>query len=127
MAAGLLDIVIDQGATFALSVQWTDNDGNGINLTGYEARAQIRSAFADAGGDVLVDIPYVPLLLPVSTGVGIQTPASGEMLIQIRAEDTQDLPAGSWVWDMEVESSAGEVTRLLMGSALVRPEVTRSG
>ena len=97
MAAGLLDIVIDQGATFALFRQWTDNDGNGINLTGYEAGADTVGV-RRRGRDVLVDIPYVPLLLPVSTGVGIQTPASGEMLIQIRAEDTQDLPAGSWVW-----------------------------
>jgi hypothetical protein len=35
------------------------------------------------------------------------------------------VPAGRWLYDLEVESSNGEVYRLLEGRFAVTPEVTR--
>ena len=123
-AAGTYDILIDQGATWSLSVTWQDHEGNGINLTGYTARAMVRTAPADNDGEVLADLQYDPLLLPPATGIAFTNPVKGEMLLQISVDDTTAMPAGSWVWDLELEAS-DQVTRLLMGKALVRAEVTR--
>ena len=42
MAAGIYDIIIEQGATFTLSATWKDSAGAAINLTSYSARMQVR-------------------------------------------------------------------------------------
>jgi hypothetical protein len=38
MAAGKYSFVIEQGATLNLQVDWTDESGSPIDLTGYHAR-----------------------------------------------------------------------------------------
>ena len=40
--AARADIIIDQGTTFETVVTVTDDDGNVVNLTDYEAASQIR-------------------------------------------------------------------------------------
>jgi len=47
MAAGTLNIVIEQGATFQKKLTWADDidfpaSGNPIDITGYTARMQLR-------------------------------------------------------------------------------------
>jgi len=42
MAAGKHSFIIEQGATTKLNVQWTDASGSVVDLTGYQARMQIR-------------------------------------------------------------------------------------
>ena len=42
MAAGKYSFIIEQGATTNLNVQWTNASGSAVDLTGYQARMQIR-------------------------------------------------------------------------------------
>ena len=42
MAAGIYDIVIDQGADFSIQLELANN-GSAVNLTGFTARAQLRA------------------------------------------------------------------------------------
>lgn len=118
MAAGTLDIIIDQGATWTLAVEWQAPAGTGINLTGYDVRAQVRDGYADAGGTVLAS-------MTIGDGVTVTSAVGGAFTLSIPATDTETMPTGNYVWDCEVESAGGEVTRLLMGRAIIRPEVTR--
>lgn len=124
-AAGTHDIVIDQGATWQLNVTWQDSTGTGIDLSGASISAQVRTAPADEGGDVLADMALESLLLPNDTGISVQDAAAGDFLLQISSDDTEGMPAGSWHWDVEVTISS-QTTRLLMGRAVVRAEVTRA-
>lgn len=125
MAAELCDITIDQGATFALPIQYVDSAGVPVNLSGYDARAQVRTAYADQGGTVLIDVSLDPSLAAAGTGIAFTDATAGELVMQISATDTTGMPTGAWVWDLEVESGDGVVTRLLGGRAMVSPEVTR--
>jgi hypothetical protein len=45
--------------------------------------------------------------------------------LEISAADTADVEAMKAVYDLELESAGGDVTRLLEGEALISPEVTR--
>lgn len=113
--AQVKDISIDQGATYTLVATWKDSAGSPVDLTGYTARMQMREAHnADSA------------LLSLTDGDGITiTAAEGKLEISIAAADTAGLPPGRHVYDLEVESAGGEVTRLVEGAAVVRPEVTR--
>lgn len=109
------DITIEQGATFELSVEWKDSAGAAVNLTGYTAAMQVRRTY---GG---------PTILSLATGgSGITIDAAlGKLSIAIARSTTQALAAPlQGVYDLEV-TNGGTTYRLLEGSVLVTPEVTR--
>ena len=110
------DITINQGATFELTVTWKDSTGAAINLTGYSARMQVRETYSSAS-----------TIVSLTNGSGITLGGSaGTIAILISATTTAALTAPfSGVYDLELVSASGVVTRLLQGAATVSPEVTR--
>jgi hypothetical protein len=118
MSAGRHDLIIEQGATFTRTVQWFQADGvTPVNLAGYSARMMIRPSHPSA--TVLVSLTSTP-----AAGLVI-TDATGVVAITITDEQTAALEAGSAVYDLELESSGGQVTRLIEGDVTITPEVTR--
>ena len=110
------DITINQGATFELTITWKDSAGTAINLTGYTARMQVRETYSST-------TPIVSL----TNGAGITLGgAAGTIAIVISATTTAALAAPfSGVYDLEIVSAGGVVTRLVQGTATVSAEVTR--
>jgi len=110
------DITINQGATFELTITWKDSAGTAINLTGYTARMQVRETYSSSS-----------TIISLTSGSGITLGgAAGTVAILISATTTAALTAPfSGVYDLELVSAGGVVTRLLQGAATVSPEVTR--
>lgn len=108
------DITIEQGATFDLVVEWQDPDGDPIDLTGYSAAMQVRRTFSDVA------------LISLSSGSGITIDAvNGKLTITVSRTVTASLPAPiRGVYDIEV-STGGITYRLVEGSVMITPEVTR--
>ena len=116
MMANRYDIQIKQGATFSLTATWKDSTGAAINLTGYTARMQVRLTYDAA-----------TTILSLTSGSEITLGgAAGTIDITVSATTTAGLTA-PWAgaYDLELVSGGGVVTRLLEGSAIVSPEVTR--
>lgn len=106
------DIVIEQGATFTFTVTVT-----GLNLTGYTARMQGRPSHAS---------PDKVFNLTSSSGISIAPATNSILTITISATATAAISApSSGVYDLEIESGGGVVTRILQGTYQVTPEVTR--
>lgn len=105
-------ITLRQGDTYKRTLSWIVNRVP-VNLTGYTARLQVRES-ADAPTVSLDATEYITL-----------GGAAGTIDIEIPAEETSDLEAGRYVYDLEVESGGGEVTTLIAGSLTVTAEVTR--
>lgn len=125
MAAKTLNITIEQGATFTRQFGWynpiagtTEPDlDSPVVITGYTARMQLRTTYAAS--------TYV-LSLTSSPAAGITiTGASGLVDVTITDEQTTVIEARDYVYDLELESPGGVVTRLVEGTATVTPEVTR--
>lgn len=116
MAAGYHDILIEQGATFRLSLVWKDSNGVPVNLTGYSARMQVRRT---------VNNPTKLLDFTTSNGAITLGGATGTVTVVGAATLTDDVPPRSGVYDLELQSADGTVTRLLEGKVTITPEVTR--
>ena len=116
MSAAIYNATVDQGATFQLTVVYKTDAGVAINLTGYTAALQIRQNYYD-------DTALVTLTSP-SNGIVI-TPLTGTLAITMTAAQTGSLDEGFYVYDLEITSSGGIVTRLIQGQFTVSPEVTR--
>jgi hypothetical protein len=112
--AGAYNFTIEQGATFNLLMTWRI-DNVAVNLTGYTARLQAR-----------IDVDETDTILSLTTGAGITLGgAAGTISLDQTATQTAVLPKGEYVYDLELQSSGGIVTRLLQGELNISAEVTR--
>lgn len=113
--AGQYDILADQGATFSRNIHWYDPDGTPKNITGYSARMQVRQRYVSTS-------TILSLVSPTDITLG---GSAGTIVVTVSATAMADVSSGDYVYDLEMVSSNGVVTRLLQGSFTVRPEVTR--
>lgn len=118
MAAGLYDMLCEQGATFTRTLTWSGEDGDPVNLTGYTARMQVRKTVADT--DTILE------LTTENGRIAFGSPLSaGKIELTISAADTAALDPIKAVYDLEMVSPTGKVVRLLQGKFTVSAEVTR--
>jgi len=127
MPAGRYNFLIEQGTTFQLELQYKDSNNNPIDLTGYSGRLQIRQTIPST----TVLLCLSSSLQPDGTGInfsgsnGTTPPTSGSIGIYISAVSSSQLTFDQAVYDLEIESSGGFVTRLIEGNVQLSKEVTR--
>jgi hypothetical protein len=112
---GLLNLTFSQGATWKLNITYTNDTGNPVNLTNYTARMQARSTY---------DASTAALSLTNGSGITLGGTA-GTIGLLVGATVTAAIGAAQYVYDLELVSASGEVTRLIEGTLIVTPEVTR--
>ena len=126
MAAGRYSFVIEQGATTNFQINWNDETGTPVDLTGYGARMQIRPAIESSE----VFISLSSSLQSDGTGLnlsgsnGITPLASGSVAVYISAYSSSLLNFGDAYYDLEMVNG-NEVTRLLEGRVQLSKNVTR--
>lgn len=114
MSASVYDIVIEQGSTFSLTVLLKKPNKIPFDLTGYTGRSQIRKNHADTN-------------VIAAFSVAVASPQKdGKVVMSLTDEQTAALAVISGVYDLELESPTGEVTRIVQGRVVVSPEVTRT-
>ena len=116
-APGVLNLSCYQGASFDYTLTWSIG-GTPVNLTGYSARMQVRDGYD--GGSAIVS-------LVSGTGITLGGTA-GTILLEMSAATTAAIdatPTGQYVYDLELVSGSSYVTRLVEGTFIVEPEVTR--
>jgi hypothetical protein len=126
MAAGKYSFIIEQGATTDFQIDWTDDLGSPIDLTGMHARMQIRPA-PDAS-EIFVNLSssFSPdgTGLNLSGSVGTNPLSSGSIGVYISADSSSLLTFGEAYYDLEVVNG-NEVYRLIEGKVRLSKNVTR--
>lgn len=115
--AAYLDIPIEQGATWTLDISVTDDNGDAIDLTGYTARMSIRRDADDS--TALIELTTANGRISIAALTGIVT------LVLTAAETAAITTWTRGVYDLELVSAIGTVTRLIQGAVTVLAEVTR--
>jgi len=112
--AGIYNIVADQGSTFNFNFT-IKIDNIAWDLSGYTARMQVRA-----------DYNTTNKFLDLSTANGdISVNSLGQVSATVSATRMAAITAGRWVYDIELVSAGGEVTRVLEGRFIVSAEVTQ--
>jgi hypothetical protein len=104
-----LNLTIDQGTTFSTSVTLTDEDDLPIDLSTYSGAAQFRKHYTSTNA--------------VSFTVSLSN--TGIVTLRLNANQTSNVVAGRYVYDVEVTDDTGEVSRIIEGIVTVNPNVTR--
>jgi hypothetical protein len=116
MTPGELHIEIYQGATFSKVLTWKDETNTAVNLTGYTARMQARE-------DIESTDPFITLTTE-NSGIALGGSA-GTITLTMSASATAALTQARGVYDLELISGGGVVTRLIEGSVTIYRNVTR--
>jgi hypothetical protein len=111
--ANKTNLVIDQGTTFDVYIDVTDENGDPINVTPYTVNAQIRRWYTSSDTAAVF-----------TTNTTIQ-PLNGLIKLSLTAGQTANLNFGRYVYDVSIVNDANTVTRVVEGIVTVTPRVTR--
>lgn len=131
MAAGQYSFTIEQGATVDFRIDYTDSNGDAVDLSNYEARMQIRNA---KGGTTLYASLSSSLdacgsglnMTPTSASVTLPK-SSGSIGVFISAASSSAFTFDRAYYDLEIYSGSGNCTRvdrILEGRVKLSKEVT---
>ena len=105
------NLVIDQGTTFEMTLNVTNDDGSKKDLANYSVAAQIRKTY---------------LASTKTDFTTAKVDADGKITLSLTATETSALKAGRYVYDCEITAtSPAETRRSVEGIITVTPEVTR--
>jgi len=116
MTAGAYNFTIEQGTTFVRHFVYKDSNGAVVNLTGYTARLQVRS---------YKESSVVLIEATTANGKLVITPTEGKITMTLTATELNSVTFDNAVYDLEIESNTGVVTRLLEGCVVNSLQVTR--
>tara|TARA_R110001583_G_scaffold186030_4_gene346547 strand:- start:2215 stop:2568 length:354 start_codon:yes stop_codon:yes gene_type:complete len=116
MSAGYHHFIIEQGATFGQTLTLFDSSNTLINLTGY-ASAQMKLKETPDATDAILDLSTTNNRISLGGSAGTVT-------LSISATDTANLTPDDGVFDLEIVSGGGVVSRLIEGTYSVRRNIT---
>ena len=111
--AAIANLFIDQGSTFSTSVNVKNDDETPFDLTNHTGpAAQIRKSYSSSTAtDFTVSIA--------------DPPSNGQIDCQLTATQTAVPSKKVYVYDVEVTSDTGTVTRVIEGIITINPNVTK--
>jgi hypothetical protein len=110
--AAYVEITIEQGANLTSTITVSDTQGDTVNLSTYSASAQLRKSYYSSSANTLSAI--------------ITGNANGQITLSMTASNTANLTPGRYVYDLRITNSIdNSVTRVVEGTAVVLPSVTR--
>ena len=110
--AAYSEITIEQGANLTSTIKVSDTQGDAVNLTTYSASSQLRKSYYSSSANTLT--------------ATITGNANGQITLSMTAANTSNLTPGRYVLDLIITNSTdNSVTRVIEGTAIVLPSVTR--
>jgi hypothetical protein len=110
--AAYSEITIEQGANLTSTITVNDIQGDAVNLTTYSASSQLRKSYYSSSANTLT--------------ATITGNANGQITLSMTAANTSNLTPGRYVFDLIITNSTdNSVTRVIEGTAIVLPSVTR--
>ena len=110
--ATVQNITIDQGTTFSLTINLTNDDNSAKNLANYTIASQMRKSY-----EATTKTDFTTA----------KVDATGEVTISLTAAQTTAVKAGRFVYDVEITGTDPvETLRVLEGLVTVTPQVTKA-
>jgi hypothetical protein len=104
-----LNLIVDQGTTFATSFTVNDDAGNPIDFTNYTGYGQMRKHYTSTN----------------AVAFTVTANSSGGVTLELNSNTTNSIEAGRYVYDVELVAPANTTSRVVEGIVTVTPQVTR--
>lgn len=111
MPAGYQELFLEQGAEFNTSVVLDNADGSPFNLENSEVKASMKKSYYSTTSTIVFTVE-------------VNDPTEGVLILTLSHEQTANIAAGRYVYDVAVKDSSNTVSRVLEGIVHVSPQVT---
>ena len=112
--ATIANFNIDQGSTFSTTIDISNNSSGVFELDTYTARGKIRKSSRSA--------KYVSFTCVINEN----SPAQDTITISLTSSQTKAMKPGRYLYDVEIFTSAGVVTRVLEGQIELLASITQA-
>lgn len=109
--ATISNLFVDAGSSYSNIISVTATNGQALDLTGYTVASQIRKSYSSS-------IAY-------SFNASVYNAATGKIRLQLTPTQSEAIPSGRWLYDVEITSSSGAKTRVVEGIVTVTPQITQ--
>jgi hypothetical protein len=109
--ATINNLYVDAGSTYSNIITVSASNGQPLNLTGYSVASQMRKSYQSS-----TSYAFTASIYEASTG---------KIRLQLTDEQSALIPAGRWLYDVEITSAGGATTRVVEGIVTVQPQITQ--
>jgi len=104
-----IDLYIDQGAYFNQKIVVKNQLGAVVNLAGYNVQAQMSKSY------------FTIKAKEITLNALISNAATGEVILELSVDETNNIRAGRYVYELEIIDADGNITRVADGIVTVNP------
>lgn len=109
--ATISNLFVDAGANYSNIISVAASNGQALDLTGYSVASQIRKSYQSS-------IAY-------NFTCSVYDATAGKIRLQLSNTQSSAIPAGRWLYDVEITSPSGTKTRVVEGIVTVTPQITQ--
>jgi len=113
------DIEIFRGDDYSKPVNFSDGDGDAIDITNYLVFMTVKRKSTDLDADAI---------LSTTNGIGKDTehyqPTLGKTILNLSNTITALAPVGSFYYDIQFKNSNGKVKTLISGNLKIKSDIT---
>jgi hypothetical protein len=109
--ASIKNIYVDAGSTYSNIITVTSSSGAPLNLGGYTVASQMRKSYQTSTAYAFTASVY--------------SADQGKIRLQLTDEESEAIPAGRYLYDVEIQDSNGARTRVVEGIVTVNPQITK--
>lgn len=110
--ATISNLFVDAGSDYSTIITVASASGAPLNLSGYSTRSQMRKSY---NSSTVYDF-----------NASIYDAGFGKIKLNLTATQSELIPAGRWLYDVEITSSTGAKTRVVEGIVTVTPQITQT-
>ena len=110
--AHISNLFIDQGSDYSVIVNVTSASGAPLILTGFTVKSQMRKAYGASTA--------------YNFNASVYDEITGRIRLHLTAAQSEAIPAGRYLYDVEVTSGAGAKKRVVEGIVTVTPQITQT-
>jgi len=109
--ATISNLYVDAGATYSNIITVTASNGQALNLTSYTVASQMRKSYSSS--------------TVYAFTASVYDAVNGKIRLQLTNTQSEAIPAGRWLYDVEITSPSGTKTRVVEGIVTVNPQITQ--
>ena len=111
--ASVSNLFVDQGSDYSNIITIASSTGAALDLTNYTVKSQMRKSYGSS--------------VAFNFNATIYDAATGKIRLQLTAAAASAIPAGRYLYDIEITNTATSAkTRVLEGIVVVTPEITQT-
>jgi hypothetical protein len=109
--ATISNLFVDAGSDYSNIITVSSTNGQPLNLSGYTVASQMRKSYSSSTSYAFTASVY--------------DAANGKVRLQLSASNSSAIPAGRWLYDVEITSASGSKTRVVEGIVTITPQITQ--